>query len=278
MLRYEYKYFVPNSKLDLLRDMIKSFVYLDKFAASRKEKEYTVRSIYFETPDFECYRTKIAGLKHRNKVRLRGYNKEKSSNTVFLEIKRKYEAPILKNRAPVRFDYLKSLFNGVNPDLFIKNTPKFDEARDNARRFLFNVHSRKMKPVVNVIYEREPFLSIFDDPGNNLRVTFDKNLRSCPYPTIDELYDENRIAYANQGYFILEVKFNNYYPAWMKPVIAALGLRQQSASKYCLCIDAQPFINPTSRYDLFSFGRFFGKKKKKKKKKKKDKNKNKVKQ
>ncbi|MEM8909775.1 MAG: VTC domain-containing protein, partial [Bacteroidota bacterium] len=73
MLRYEYKYYVPNEQLDVLRNMIHPFVQLDQFAASRKRKEYTVRSIYFETPDFECYRTKVAGLKHRNKVRLRGY-------------------------------------------------------------------------------------------------------------------------------------------------------------------------------------------------------------
>ena len=258
MLRYEYKYFVPNSKLDLLRSLIKPFTVLDKFAASRPEQEYTVRSIYFDTPDFECYHTKIDGQKHRNKVRLRGYNKEKSSNTVFLEIKRKYEAPILKNRAPMRYAYAKSLFNGINPELFIKNSPKFEEARQNASRFMYNIHARKMKPVVCVIYEREPYLTAQEDPDNNLRITFDKNLRGTPYPTVDDLYREERARTAIQGIFILEVKFNKFYPVWMKPIVAMLGLVKESASKYCLCIDAHPSINVHRPFQTFSYGRIMG--------------------
>ncbi len=258
MLRFEYKYFVPNSKLDLLRSLIAPFTTLDKFAASRPEQEYTVRSIYFDTPDFECYHTKIDGQKHRNKVRLRGYNKEKSTNTVFLEIKRKYEAPILKNRAPMKYGFAKSLFHGVNPELFIQNTDKFQDARDNASKFMYNVYARKMRPVVCVIYEREPYLSKTNDEGNNLRITFDKNLRGTPYPTVDELYREDRARTAIQGIFILEVKFNEYYPSWMKPIIAMLGLVKESASKYCLCIDAHPSIDVNRPLQTFSYGRITG--------------------
>jgi len=258
MLRFEYKYFVPNSKLDLLRSLIKPFTTLDKFAASRVEQEYTVRSIYFDTPDFECYHTKIDGQKHRNKVRLRGYNKEKSTNTVFLEIKRKYEAPILKNRAPMKYGFAKSLFQGINPELFIQNTEKFKDARDNASKFMYNVYARKMRPVVCVIYEREPYLSKTNDEGNNLRITFDKNLRGTPYPTVDELYREDRARTAIQGIFILEVKFNDYYPAWMKPIISMLGLVKESASKYCLCIDAHPSIDVDRPLQTFSYGRITG--------------------
>jgi len=258
MLRYEYKYFVPNNKLDLLRGLIKPFTELDKFAASRPEQEYTVRSIYFDTPDFECYHTKIDGQKHRNKVRLRGYNKEKSTNTVFLEIKRKYEAPILKNRAPMKYGFAKSLFYGVNPELFIQNTEKFEEARNNASKFMYNIYARKMRPVVCVIYEREPYLSRSKDQSNNLRITFDKNLRGTPYPTVDELYREERSRSAIQGIFILEVKFNRYYPEWMKPIIGMLGLVKESASKYCLCIDAHPSIDVHRPYQTFSYGRITG--------------------
>ena len=258
MLRFEYKYFVPNSKLDLLRSLIAPFTTLDKFAASRPEQEYTVRSIYFDTPDFECYHTKIDGQKHRNKVRLRGYNKEKSTNTVFLEIKRKYEAPILKNRAPMKYGFAKSLFHGVNPELFIKNTDKFEDARDNASKFMYNIYARKMRPVVCVIYEREPYLSKTEDKDNNLRITFDKNLRGTPYPTVDELYREERARTAIQGIFILEVKFNEYYPSWMKPIIAMLGLVKESASKYCLCIDAHPSIDVNRPLQTFSYGRITG--------------------
>lgn len=260
MLRYEYKYYVHNSRLNQLREMISSFVYLDPFANSRPQKEYTVRSIYFDTPDFECYTTKIDGIKHRNKVRLRGYNLEDPKNTVFMEIKKKYEAPIMKHRAPMLFSDSLRLFEGEQIEKCVQNTKKFHQAQDDARRFMYHVHARKMKPVVTVIYEREPYLSIYEDKSNNLRITFDKNLRSVGYPRVHDLYTEKQVQYALRDHFILEVKFNKYYPSWMKAVIGSLGLHKESASKYCLCIDAHPKINLARRFDTFAYGRFFDRK------------------
>ncbi len=237
--------------------MIKPFAVLDKFADSRPQKEYTVRSIYFDTPDFECYSTKVDGLKHRNKVRLRGYNLEDPENTVFCEIKRKYEGPIYKSRAPVSYQDVKKIFAGANTDAFVENNKKFKNAQDDAKRFMYNVYARKMRPVVCVIYEREPWLSKLIDPRNNLRITFDKNLRSTAYPTVDDLYDEEGVLIAMHSHFILEVKFNEYCPSWVKPIIGTLGLHKESASKYCLCIDSHSSINPSSRFDTISYGRMF---------------------
>ncbi len=257
-LRYEYKYFVPMTKIDMLRDMIRPFTVLDKFAESQPEKHYTVRSIYFDTPDFECYWTKIAGNKHRNKVRLRGYNLEDGKNIVFMEIKRKYEAPIMKNRAPLLFEDFKKVAKGEKKlEDFLTNDGKVPNALDNGKRFFYNIYARKMKPVVTVVYEREPFLSKYPSPENNLRITFDKNLRGCPYPTIDDLFKEKHVQYCLRGHFILEVKFNEFYPSWMKMIIGTLGLHKESASKYCICIDAQNMIKTSNRFDTLSHGRLF---------------------
>ena len=258
MLRYEYKYYVPNQKLDLLRALIEPHVKLDKFAASCPEKHYTVKSIYFETPDFECYRTKMAGIKNRIKVRLRGYNKESPANTVFMEIKRKFESPIYKDRAPLTYEGALKAISGKSLDEHLIKTDKFDQSKDSARKFLYNVHGRNMKPVVNVIYEREPWLNRFDEPENNLRITFDKNLRSKPYPTLNELYQEEDSKYTLQDFFILEIKFNKRFPVWMDPIIRMLNLKRQSASKYCLCLDSHyPKINIDNRFDTLSRGRIF---------------------
>ena len=259
MLRYEFKYFVPNDKYRQLYDLIERFALLDPFAASKKRKEYTVRSIYFDTPDYECYHTKIEGYKHRNKVRLRGYNYGKKSSKVFLEIKRKYEGPILKNRAPFEFKAIRDLFEGNDIEDYIlaDSVIKKQKAHDNVMRFMYHVHSRKMRPVVLVIYERVPFLSQIPDDENNLRITFDKNLRSKAFPTLDELYTDEKVKNCLDGYFILEVKFNQYYPSWMKSIIANFGLRKEPASKYCISIDNHNQIDIYSRFNTFSYGRFF---------------------
>lgn len=227
------------------------FLLRDGFAAEQGTGMYTVRSIYFDTPGFEMYHTKIDGIAHRMKVRLRGYNVGNDDSMVFMEIKRKYEGPILKNRSSTSFGVMKDLFKpGVCFDDYIhliKNP-------DNARRFFYQIHSKNLRPVVNVIYEREPFLGKTRDLENDFRVTFDLHLRSTSYPEVEDLYDEKGATFANPGYFILEVKFNHYCPTWVKPIMEDFKLRKEPASKYVGTINTNQFINPNKRGEAFAKG------------------------
>ncbi len=255
MLRYEYKYFVHNSKIDTLRRMVMPFVTLDKFTEQAPEKHYTVRSVYFDTPYYDYYFEKVEGLKHRKKFRLRGYNdRGDGSNVVFFEIKRKYEIPIQKNRAPSTFNDAMEIFKCKDVESYIHNTKKFPDAVDNVKRFLFHFYQRQLRPVILVIYEREAFLGVCD---NSIRVTFDKNLRGVAFPSVDELYSEERVRSSIKDHFILEVKFNDYYPSWMKPIIGIMGLRHQSASKYVMSIDTQNFINTKKLPSTFARSMLF---------------------
>lgn len=246
-MRYEFKYLVPAENYAALRAAVLPFLISDPFAARRPGGRYTVRSIYFDTPSFEMYHTKIDGIAHRMKVRLRGYDRGDDTSTVFMEIKRKYEGPILKNRSQTTFGAVKQLFRGVSPDELesgIRNP-------DNARRFFYQILSRNLRPVVNVIYEREPYLGRTIDLENDFRLTFDLHLRSVAYPPVSELFVDRNLQFAFPGFFILEVKFNRYCPAWMKPLFESFQLRKEPASKYVGCINANPFIRPHRRSDLW---------------------------
>jgi hypothetical protein len=246
-MRYEYKYYVPNFRLAELRGMLQPFVHPDKFAAKHAGNQYTVRSIYFDTAGFDMYHTKRDHLAHRMKVRLRSYNEMAEANAVFFEIKRKYEGPIVKNRATLPFSVVKAIFNGAPLDQYLPVTDK----ADNVRRFFYQLRSRNLQPVVNVIYEREVYLSNIPDAANDLRITLDKNLRCVPYPSVSELYMERDLRYPLERDFILEVKFNNYCPAWLRPMLAQMDLRKEPASKYVLSMDAQPDINTTKKYSIY---------------------------
>jgi len=241
-LRYEYKYFVPIGKMEMLRNMITPFMDYDKHSEKMKEKHYTVRSIYFDTPEYDCYFEKVEGLKHRKKFRLRGYNQlEKSNGHVFFEIKRKYEDPILKNRAPSLFEEAVDFFEKDTLADYHPDKEHYPLAEENLQRFFYHYHNEKLRPVVLVIYEREAWLGKHD---KTIRVTFDKNLRSVAFPSLDDLYCENRVRRSLTNSFILEIKFNDHFPAWMKPIIGALGLKRQSASKYVISINTHNFIKP----------------------------------
>lgn len=237
-MRFEYKYFVPADFLPMLRNMVCPFLGVDKNAA-KAGGQYTVRSIYYETPDFEMYHTKQDGVAHRLKVRLRGYDVITDESTIFFEIKRKYEGPILKNRCQTNYGIAKKIIAGGDPDALLEGNKRIDDGK----RFMYQVFSRRMIPLVNVIYEREPYHGLFLDPENDFRLTIDKNLRGVAYPKISELGSETNAKYANSGFAILEIKFNKYMPAWLKPVVAEGRLNKEPASKYVMCIDACKDIN-----------------------------------
>jgi SPX domain protein involved in polyphosphate accumulation len=235
-LRQEYKYLVPKDDLEDLKARVMPYLIGDDHIHIGTSNEYTVRSIYFDTTHLDKYHKKLAGLLARKKIRIRGYNEYQPGSIVFLEIKRKNNMSISKNRAPVAFEDLSKLLFGGDISTFIKERNDFPLALENANRFLFHYYRYNLKPVVLVMYEREAYINKFDHTD---RVTFDKNLRSIAYPSIKDLYSNENIKYTYTDHFILEVKSNKGFPKWMKPVIGHFGLKREAISKYTESIDTQ---------------------------------------
>lgn len=245
-MKYEFKYIVPVSQLDELREAIKPYVELDPYAAEMEANEYTVRSIYFDTSRFDYYYEKIDGYKIRKKIRIRGYNVQKGGDTVFMEIKRKLKEPIEKDREKMTFEIMKRLMAGEGAQAY--GDVDDDHGVNGAGKFLYHVYRNNLKPVVLVIYEREAF---FDRFKTEVRITFDKNLRGIAYPTIDDLYSEKNAVAANKGRFIFEVKFFDHFPGWLRPITGQLNLVRRSASKYVMCIDAHHLTERSEKSDMF---------------------------
>jgi hypothetical protein len=245
-MRYEFKYIVSVDMLDELREAIRPYVKLDAYAEGMPNHEYTVRSIYFDSAHFDYYYEKIDGYKIRKKIRIRGYNEQKGNDTVFMEIKRKYKEPMEKSREKLAFDVMKRLVAGEGSKSY-GDVPD-DHGVNGAGKFLYHVFRNNLKPVVLVIYEREAFIDRFKP---DIRLTFDKNLRSIAYPTMDDLYSEENVAYANKGNFVFEVKFNDHFPGWLRPIAGQFGLLRQSASKYVFCIDSHHLTESSKKADMF---------------------------
>ena len=58
-MRLEYKFLVNNYDLERLRKKLLPFVELDQFVKESNGNEYTVRSIYFDSSNFDSYHEKI---------------------------------------------------------------------------------------------------------------------------------------------------------------------------------------------------------------------------
>ena len=228
-LRYERKYLVKNELLEPLRERFMPFLLPDLYAIQHGFKsEYTVRSIYFDTPHFDALHEKTEGLENRIKLRIRGYNDYKPGEKVFLEIKRKLGNRIAKNRALTLYEHLQeSLETGK---LILNNEPISTKMHDDSMRFFYHLKREFRTPVNLVVYDREPYHGKIN-PG--VRITFDKNIRASLFPSITDLYSNNLLNYIWKDSFILEIKyFDNGMPTWAQSIIQEFNLRHEALSKY----------------------------------------------
>jgi len=245
-MKFEFKYIVPANQLDKLREAIRPYVELDPYAEAMEKNEYTVRSVYFDSSRFDYYQEKIDGYKVRKKIRIRGYNEKTEDDIVFMEIKRKFKEPIEKNRERVTFEVMKRLIKGEGSIAYGEQAD--DHGVNGAGKFLYHVYRNNLKPVVLVIYEREAF---YDRFKKATRITLDKDLRSVAYPGIDDLYSEDKAVKAMKDHFILEVKFKDHFPGWLRLITGQLGLIKRSASKYVICINSHHLTEPSRKADMF---------------------------
>lgn len=241
MGRIEYKYLVPNSRLDELRKALLPYVELDIYSKMCQSNAYTVRSIYFDSPYLVNYHDKLAGIKKRMKVRIRGYNALDDDSKIFLEIKKKNGPTIDKSRYKSEFKhidrYVGHFKNGISTTA--KNKRSLDA-------FYYQILRYRLKPVINILYEREAYYYRFN---HELRITFDMNLRSALSSNLKKLYDEGPAIPTFHNHFILEVKTSAEHPKWLNQVISKFHLRNEALSKYTLSLDEHsekvPYLEKT---------------------------------
>ena len=226
--RHELKYYLPEQLYPELLRLIRPYMTLDPHLKQNGAKSYLVRSLYLDTNDLKFYHEKLAGNYYREKFRIRGYNEERSN--VFLEIKRKYNNFIVKDRVVVKTDELSSILNQYGGYQLNGNRSKSE--LDFMNYFMSFIQFLQLRPTVLVAYERQAFASTFDE---SIRLTLDHNLRCLPGRSTDLFYSGADWFNLNNR-CILELKFNHVLPFFFKHLIKRLNLWAVAISKYCLCI------------------------------------------
>ena len=237
--RFELKYFVSRDEMQVVRHMIAPFTHVDRFAQGREGNSYTVRSIYLDTPDLRFYYEKEASTNIRKKLRLRTYNRPSPNAISFFEIKRKYGNAIVKERVGMPLETAIPLLAermSVRDRAWaaIEDLGLSPASRASLERFFFLEHVLMLRPVVLIVYDREPYVG---NDNSRIRVTFDCDVRSTIRPTIKDIFAEKGLRRLTDRRQILEVKFDGKMPAWLRPVTARLDRSHRPISKYCKGID-----------------------------------------
>jgi SPX domain protein involved in polyphosphate accumulation len=234
-MRFEYKFLIPISIFEQIKNEMLPFLTLNDYAALRANEEYTVRSIYFDTLLWKYYFEKIEGIKVRKKLRIRGYNNATDNTIVYLEIKRKNENLTSKNRFPILYTSLTSLFEPGSLDDCLKSYVLNNQDLKDLKSFLYYYINDSLRPTMLITYERKPYYYNFD---KELTITFDRNLRYLNSAKISDLFEEESLVWALRNKVIIEVKFTHSYPLWLRDILSKYSLQRLALSKYILCIDS----------------------------------------
>ena len=243
--RLEYKYLVPNTMLETIRAATMPYMRPDAFGEGDGQSEYTVRSLYYDTPDFDCYLEKIDGVEKRQKYRIRGYGEPRENSIVVLEIKMKRGNLVSKHRAPLLHSDLPAFMSMPDIEQRIVSMRGFPDAHGCARRFMFHYYRYRLRPAVLVVYDREAYFGRFDQ---TLRITFDKRVRGGLSTSLADLYQERDLTLPIPRRFVFEVKFfRGALPAWVASLIQQYSLQRMAVSKYSLCMDSSEGRRGSSR-------------------------------
>ncbi|MCM3781766.1 polyphosphate polymerase domain-containing protein [Neobacillus mesonae] len=218
--RHELKFFINQHQYHILRQRLKNIVRYDENVGDTGE--YHIRSLYFDDMDNKALHEKLGGIRDRCKYRIRIYNVE--DNVIHFEKKVKKGDFIAKQKVLLTRDMVDSLMAG---DFEVLNAPD----KPLMYEIYHEMRDRMLRPKVIVDYVREPFVC----HNGNVRITFDKDLRTGLHST--ELFNKelNPVKAIDENLMILEIKFDEYIPEYIRIALQLEGLNRVSASKYVIC-------------------------------------------
>ena len=226
--RHEYKYLISEADMAVLKLMAESIMTVDSHADD--EGRYLIRSIYFDDLYDTCMSENEDGTSPREKWRIRAYNCDRSN--IYLECKRKEGGLIHKDSCRITYDEYEYLVGYEYDKADQRKVPGLaEDDRTVLNRFKYLVQTQGYTPKVIVEYIRYPFVYF----AGNVRVTFDTDIASSS--DINRFFDEDihKRMILPIGQQLLEVKYDELLPDYIKQALSVGSLERATFSKYFLC-------------------------------------------
>lgn len=214
--RYEKKYMLTSGQLAaMLRGMADHMV---EDAYGR----YTICNVYYDTDDYQLIRTSLEKPVYKEKLRVRSYGVPGDGDSVFVELKKKFDGVVYKRRVVLDADCAVRYVNdGVVP------------AQENqiCHEIDWFMQSYQPTPKVFIAYDRSAFAGK-EDP--ELRITFDTNLRWRD-TELDLRAGDHGALFLPEGKTLMEIKIPGTAPVWLAHLLSEIGAFPTSFSKYGSC-------------------------------------------
>lgn len=217
--RNEFKYFCSDFDLDIVQARLTPLLEIDPYS-DKEYGDYVIRSLYFDDYQDNCLNHNEISIGRRKKYRIRYYGN--NPDFLKLEKKAKQNAKAQKTSCLLTRDEYEQLFYGDTGELY------WTTEKPLLKEFSLQIMMNLFAPKVILHYERTAFI---DFPGN-VRVTLDRNI-SCSNELEHFLDGDYRIIpILEAGNHLLEVKYDEFLPQYIKQVVQLDTLEQATFSKY----------------------------------------------
>lgn len=243
--RLELKYFVPERQFAHLAARLAPYTEVDPYLVRQGTGSvaYPVTSLYFDSHDLQAFEQKAQGDYFRRKIRLRTYQPEfSSSGRSFLEIKRRLDAVVIKDRLALPAGVLQE---GISMSRLLRHLlDAADSADPTAVEAELMAGWLNLGPTAVVRYMRSSRVARED---RTMRVTLDHDLEGAFLPSkllgpqllrgVDNINASGMDGISGK-YAMLELKTNRAIPSGITKVIRDLQLTRTAYSKYFLVVAA----------------------------------------
>ncbi len=212
--RYEIKYMLTQAQKKRLLDAMASFMEPDRYGVT------TIRNLYFDTDSYRLIRRSMEKPIYKEKLRIRSYRSASGEDTVFVELKKKYDDVVYKRRLEMPYDRAMDWLTG--------NTTCSREGQIAREIDYFLGYYKPLQPRAFLSYDRQAW---FSKDGSDLRLTFDEDILGRS----DELSLGSPIGgtpLLKPGKVLLEVKTMGGIPLWLTGFLTQEHIYKTPFSKY----------------------------------------------
>lgn len=234
--RYEKKYLLNRRQYEKLCAFLMSYMKYDNYGL------HTIRNIYYDTEQYDLIRASLNKPIYKEKFRIRSYKQVTEHDTVFLELKKKYNGIVYKRREAMTS-------TEANAYLLHKRQPAKSGQIMHEIDWFLNMND--VSPKIFIAYDR---IALYSEQDPNLRITFDHNIRFRDYDLTlsGGAYGKELLEHDQ---YLMELKIANAMPLWLADYLAAEGIFQTSFSKYGTCYTDYLFYKVLAMANHSTFGK-----------------------
>lgn len=219
--RVERKFRLSSAQRTALIAALEGHMVPDKYA------QYTICSIYYDSPDYLMLRRSLEKPVYKEKLRLRFYGvpepHEMSNAPVFIELKKKFQGVVYKRRIKLTLaQAVRFLSSGM-----LEVVPREDCSAQVVEELRWVLRQYKPVPAALIAYDRTAWVGV-DDPS--LRLTIDLNIRARDTGLHMEAGDGGTLLLP-EGDGIMEIKTQGGLPMWLTEILSREKIYSSSFSK-----------------------------------------------